>query len=240
MRFSGRSVRHELKYYINEGDYFYLCNILQMTAEPDPHMKEDGYLVSSVYFDDIYRSAREEKNAGIQFRKKYRMRCYNQEDRLIRLECKRKYGDYTAKESEEIKRSEYDAILAGDDDFLLDKNELGKELYTDRRTRLLKPVIAVEYLREAYVFRTGNVRITFDKNVSFSTGEYDIFSDHYSVRRALEKGMVIMEVKFDDFLPGVVTQMLRSVPADKCAISKYVMCSNEKGGLINDHVCRCL
>lgn len=237
MKFSGHSVRHEIKYYINERDYFNLRNILQVTAKPDPNMdKEDGYLVSSVYFDDVYRSALEEKKAGIQFRKKYRIRCYNQTDKLIRLECKRKYGDYTAKESEEIKRSEYDSILNGDYDFLLDKNNLGKELYAVYRTRLLKPVLAVEYLREAYVFNAGNVRITFDKDISFSTGECDMFSEHINVHRALEKGIVIMEVKFDEFLPGMVMQMLRSVKADKCAISKYAICSNEKRRFINDHI----
>lgn len=232
MRFSGHSIRHEIKYYINESNYFHLRNILQVAAEPDPNMKDGSYLVSSLYFDDIYRSALEEKRAGVQFRKKYRIRCYNHEDKLIRLECKRKYGDYIAKESEEIKRSEYNAILKGNYDFLLDKNDLGKELYAARRTRLLKPVITVEYLREAYVLQTGNARITFDKDISFSVGESDIFSEHYSVRRALEKEMVIIEVKFDEYLPDAVIQMLRSVTANQCAISKYVMCSDAKRGYI--------
>ncbi len=228
MKFSGRTVRHELKYYIDERDYFHLRKSMQMIAEQDPHMEENGYLVSSVYFDDMYRSALEEKRAGVPFRKKYRLRCYNQEDKLIRLECKRKYGDYTAKESVEIERNEYDALLKGSCDFLLYKNAPGKELYALSRTHLLKPVITVEYLREAYIFKTGNVRITFDKDISFSVGECDIFSDRYSVHRALEQGIIVMEVKFDEFLPGAARQMLCSVTADKCAISKYVMCSNEK------------
>lgn len=229
MKYLGRTVRHEIKYYICERDYFNLRKLLQVIAEPDVNMKEEGYLVSSVYFDDIYHSALEEKRAGVQFRKKYRLRCYNREDKLIRLECKQKYGDYTAKESEEFKRTEYDAILKDEYDFLLEKGNICRELYAVHHSRLLKPVIAVEYFREAYIFKVGNVRITFDKGISFSVGDYDVFSEYYSVCRALQTGVVVMEVKYDEFLPSAFLQTLLSVTIDRCAISKYTMCLNEKG-----------
>lgn len=228
MKYLGHTVRHEIKYYMNESNYFHLRKRLQIIAERDPNIKEKGYLVSSVYFDDVYHSALEEKRAGVEFRKKYRLRCYNREDRLIRLECKRKYGDYIAKESEEFKRTEYDAILKGEYDFLLEKGSICRELYAVHHSRLLKPVIAVEYLREAYVSEVGNVRITFDKNISFSVGDYDVFSEYYSVCPALDTGIIVMEVKFDEFLPDAVLQTLRSVSTDRCAISKYTMCSDEK------------
>lgn len=228
MKYSGRAVRHEIKYYISESNYFNLRRRLQAIAEPDKNMREAGYRVSSVYFDDIYHSALEEKRAGVEFRKKYRLRCYNREDKLIRLECKRKYGDYTAKESEELKRIEYDAILNDKYDFLLEKGSICRELYAVHHARLLKPVMTVEYFREAYVSEAGNVRITFDRDISFSVGDYDIFSEYYSVCQALETGIIVMEVKFDEFLPDSILQALSSVTIDRCAISKYMMCLNEK------------
>lgn len=232
MKYSRHILRHEMKYYINENDYFNLCRRLKVIAEPDPYMKKAGYLVSSVYFDDCYGSALEEKQAGVEFRKKYRLRCYNREDKLIRLECKRKYGNYTAKESEVLSRREYDLLLKGEYDFLLEKENICRELYMAHQLRLLKPIISVEYLREAYIFEIGNVRITFDKNISFSVSDYDVFSEHYSVCQALEQGILVMEVKYDDLLPDVILQTIRTVIADQCAISKYVMCLNAKGGYI--------
>ena len=86
MKYSGHVLRHEIKYYINENHYFNLCRRLKVITKQDSNAKKDGYLVSSVYFDDPCRSALEEKKAGAEFRKKYRLRCYNREDKLIRLE----------------------------------------------------------------------------------------------------------------------------------------------------------
>ena len=185
-----------------------------------------------MYFDDFCRSALWEKRNGTEFRKKYRLRCYNREDTLIRLECKRKIGEYTAKESTEISRSEYDLLLMGEYEFLLEKENICKELYMAHQLRLLEPRISVEYLREAYVFETGNVRITFDKNISFSVSDYNMFSEYYSVCRALEPGLMIMEVKYDELLPVSIAQILGTVIADRCAVSKYVLCSNAKEGYI--------
>ena len=232
MKDSRHRLRHEMKYYVNENDYFNLCSRLKLVTEPDSYMKDNGYLVSSVYFDDLCRSALWEKRNGTEFRKKYRLRCYNREDTLIRLECKRKVGEYTAKESVEISRSEYDLLLMGEYDFLMEKENICRELYMAHRLRLLEPRISVEYLREAYVFETGGVRITFDKNISFSVSDYDMFSEYYSVCRALEPGLMIMEVKYDELLPDSIAQIIGAVIADRCAVSKYLLCSNAKEGYI--------
>ena len=42
----------------------------------------------------------------------------------------------------------------------------------------------------------------------------------------LEKGQVILEVKFDDFLPGYLADVLRDIPKANMAISKFAMCMN--------------
>ncbi len=230
MKYLGHKLRHEIKYYINDSVYHTLRNRLNAAAEADPHMRsEDGYLVSSLYLDDIYHSAWEEKEAGIQFRKKYRVRCYDRMDDRISLECKRKYGEYIAKESMLIDRGQYDAMLAGDyDHFLSCQNPLGRELYVLHHTRLLQPVVAVEYLREAYVMEQGNVRITFDKDISVSVSNHDLFSDHYEVRKVLDPGIMVLEVKFDEYLPDMMFQILKTAMTDRCAVSKYVMCRKEK------------
>lgn len=235
MQYLGHRLRHEIKYYINDSVYHTLRSRLRTVAGADPNMKaEDGYLISSLYFDDVYHSAMNEKQAGICFRKKYRLRCYNREDIRINLECKRKYGEYISKDSMAVSRSEYDAMLAGDYDVLLAHSDIvGREVYALHHARLLKPVVAVEYLREAYVLAQGNVRITFDKEISASVGDYDMFSPYYEVRKVLEPGIMVLEVKFDDYLPDMIFQILKTAMTNKCAISKYVMCREEKRRILS-------
>lgn len=235
MQYLGHRLRHEIKYYINDSVYHTLRGRLRTVAGADPNMKEeDGYLISSLYFDDVYHSAMNEKQAGICFRKKYRLRCYNRQDTRINLECKRKYGEYISKDSMAVSRGEYDAMLAGNYDVLMDHPDtVGSEVYALHHARLLKPVVAVEYLREAYVLAQGNVRITFDKEISASVNDYDVFSEYYEVQKVLEPGIMVLEVKFDDYLPDMIYQILKTAMTNKCAISKYVMCREEKRRILS-------
>lgn len=230
MEYQGQKLRHEIKYYINDSVYHTLRNRLKTVIKPDPYMKRDeGYLISSLYFDDMYHSALEEKQSGIRFRKKFRMRCYDREDCLIKLECKRKYDEYISKTSATLSRAEYDSILNGEYSFLANRKEkVCQELLAYHNLNLLKPVVAVEYLREAYVFPQGNVRITFDKDIASSTGNFDMFAQDYTTRKVLDEGLMVLEVKFDDFIPSFILQILKTAMTDKCAISKYVMCRMDK------------
>lgn len=226
MQYEGHNLRHELKYYISMPTYYELRERLQKILYPDENMlDENGYIISSLYFDDIYHSALEQKLAGIRFRKKFRIRCYDMSDSLIRLECKSKFDDLIGKESAEISRAEYDSILEGDYTFLLSRNErVCQELFCYNRTKLLKPEMVVEYKREAYVYPPGNVRITFDKNISVSVANPDMFAEDYRTESIFSDNIMVLEVKYDDYIPTVILQILRTVSAERCAISKYVMC----------------
>ena len=42
----------------------------------------------------------------------------------------------------------------------------------------------------------------------------------------LERDQVILEVKFDDFLPGYLNDALADIPKDAMAISKFALCMN--------------
>lgn len=230
MEYLGDRLRHEMKYYINMSVYHTLRSRLRTILTPDPHMKdEDGYIISSLYFDDIYHSALYEKQSGIRFRKKYRIRSYNFNDELINLECKQKYDSYIAKIGAPLTRYEYDSLLSGNYDFLAVRDErVCREMYAYHHSRLLKPVVTVEYLREAYVLPQGNVRITFDKDIRASIGNYDMFSSEYVTRKVLDDNIMVLEIKFDEFIPAHVLQILKTGMTEKCAISKYVMCREEK------------
>ena len=79
----------------------------------------------------------------------------------------------------------------------------------------------------------GNVRITFDKEISASVNDYDMFSEYYEVQKVLEPGIMVLEVKFDDYLPDMIFQILKTAMTNKCAISKYVMCREEKRRILS-------
>lgn len=232
MIYQNQKLRHEIKFYINQAVCQQLRTRLQVFLKPDPNMKDpNGYLISSVYFDDFMHQALHQKESGIEFRKKYRIRLYEKSDAVIKLECKRKNGEFIAKTSAPLSRSEYDQILRGDYAFLAARTQpVCRELYALHHKALLKPCVCVEYLREAYVLPQGNVRITFDKDISASWGVLDPLQPGYTTQKILDPGVIVLEVKFDDYLPSFVKQILQTAMTEKCAISKYVLCRQNKKG----------
>lgn len=226
MEFLGHKLRHEDKFYINNFMYHELRERLRHLLTKDQNTSDDeGYLISSLYFDDMFNSAMDDKVDGTRHRKKYRIRLYNHSDNIIKLECKSKYNNYISKEWAPLSRDEYNMILKGDYGFLLSrKEEVCRKLYANHTTKILKPVTVVEYLREAYIHDQGNVRITFDKNLQASIGALDIFHSEYKTTGVPMDGMMILEVKYDDYLADYIRKIIHTGPMVKCAISKYVMC----------------
>lgn len=104
-------LRHELKYLITPAELTVLRNTLAPLMQLD---QGHEYLIRSLYFDTINDDALEEKIAGVGNRKKYRIRIYNFSDRVIKLECKSKYGDLISKQSVSIPRELADQLIAGD------------------------------------------------------------------------------------------------------------------------------
>ena len=230
MQYEGHVLRHELKYYIDIPTYHVLRQRLRTVITPDPHMpSEEGYLISSLYFDDMHHSAAVDKVGGARFRKKFRIRIYERSDTVIKLECKSKFDEYISKTAARLTREEYDRILRGDYDFLLDRKEtVCRELFCYNRIHRLRPMVVVEYQREAFIHPLGNVRITFDKDIAASHGDLDMFSPECTTSKILPDGIMVLEVKFDDFLPVHIQALLRGIPCEHCAISKYVMCRDLK------------
>lgn len=184
-----------------------------------------GYLIRSLYFDDVYDSALNEKESGIFHRSKYRIRVYNASDSFIRFEKKEKFSEYISKRSVRIGRIHYDRIMAGDYSFMLNAgSRLLRDVYVANKTRLLKPVVIVDYDREAYVANEGNVRITFDKELRAGINTTDIFSPDLITLNAYPPGLMVMEVKYDDFLPANIRQIIQTASHHHMAISKYVLC----------------
>ena len=218
--------RHELKYFINEGEIEVLRRRLTPVMRLDSHCIDgEPYAIRSLYFDDIKDSAYYDKQAGVMHRDKYRIRIYNYSDAEIFLERKRKMGDLIQKSSARITRRLCDQLVQGDPTGLYKSaNPLLQDMYVQMRTKLLRPRVIVDYLREAYVCPVENTRITFD--LDLRTGRYskDLFNPELPVMSPLDRNVQILEVKFDNYLPAHIAGMLSGVAAERSAISKYVMC----------------
>ncbi len=225
MNIMNGSIRHELKYLINYHEYTYLKTRLEATLDRDENAAADGnYHVRSLYFDDVYNSALTEKEQGVLKRKKYRIRTYNLDDSVIRLERKDKYSYYISKTSKNLTREEFYRILGNDCQWLLDSNHsLFLDFYIQIRDKLLRPVVIVDYEREAYTYGAGSVRITFDKNLRAGTNSLDIFDGAVATKTVLGRPVMVMEVKYDSFLPTHIRNLIQICSHNISAASKYVM-----------------
>lgn len=147
------------------------------------------------------------------------------EDRIIHLEKKVKHNDYITKVKESITRKMTDNILAGDYRELHNPSKpFFIELYNEMTHRLLRPKVIVDYVREPFFHSNGNVRITFDKNLKSGLQRTDLFNRELIMVPALSDHYIILEVKFDEYLPSFIRNALQLEGLQRQAISKYVIC----------------
>ena len=219
-------LRHELRYHITPAEMTALRGILKPVMQLDPNGNENNeYHIRSLYFDTINDDALEEKIAGVGNRKKYRMRIYNFSDKVIKLECKSKYGDLISKQSVTIPRELADQLIAGDPDGLQRmRHPLLHDVFREMRTRLLRPAVIVDYVREAYIHPAQEVRITFDKQLRTGLYSSDMFNPMLPTFPVFDDPVEILEVKFDEFLPSYIQSILSGVTAQRSAVSKYTWC----------------
>ena len=219
-------LRHELKYHITPAELGVLRGVLRPLMQLDPNGNENNeYHIRSLYFDTINDDALEEKIAGVGNRKKYRIRIYNFSDRVIKLECKSKYGDLISKQSVSIPRELAEQLIAGDPEGLQRmRHPLFHDVFREMRTRLLRPAVIVDYVREAYIHPAEEVRITFDKQLRTGLFSRDMFNPALPTYPVFDDPVEILEVKFDEFLPSYLQSVLSGVTAQRSAVSKYTWC----------------
>ena len=215
--------RHELKHYINEADYAQLQVKLRVVAKPDENAGESGgYTVRSLYFDNYSDKAVVEKLSGLSKREKFRLRYYNGDTSFIRLEKKSKANRLAYKETAPITAEQCTALLAGKYSCLkLPDEPLLMELYTKIHYQNLRPRNIVDYYREAYVYRAGNVRITFDSHIRTSNSVAGFLNSKLVTIPAANS--IIMEIKYDGFLPDIIRDIVKIGWRNQTEFSKYVV-----------------
>lgn len=215
--------RHELKFFINIGDYLAIKNRLKHIASLDKNAGPSGtYHIRSLYFDNFNDKALMEKINGYSKREKFRIRYYNDNFNFIRLEKKSKINGLCTKFSAPLTKDECEKILNNDIEWMLSSNRpLIQELYFKMKSQMLKPKTVVDYTREAYIYKAGNVRITIDSNVRTGICSQDMFNTNLPTMKIPTNDSIILEVKFDEFLPDIIKDVIQTNTRKATSISKY-------------------
>lgn len=216
--------RHELKYPIPYGAYRAMSSRLRTVMRPDPHASADGtYQIRSIYFDNSEDKALREKVDGVAKREKFRIRYYNDDFSFMSLEKKMKVETLCLKYSARITREECQRIIDGDIDWMRDHPEgLVQELYAKMRYQRLRPRVLVSYLREPYLYAPGNVRVTFDSDIRTSLFRRELLTEQVIDISATDRPQdMVLEVKYDAFLPEVIQDLIQEPSIRQQAFSKY-------------------
>ncbi len=218
--------RHELKYLVTSAQIAVLKARLSGLVPIDPHVGEKGrYNISSLYFDDYYNRCYYDNENGTDPREKFRIRIYNHSCDRITLELKRKERGKTLKQSVILPFDKAEAIINGEIDSNAENQPpLLQKFYLEEKQHLLHPVVIVEYDRYPYVYKNGNVRITFDTNVSSSSFAKDFLTGTYPKRPVMPTGIELLEVKYDEYLPDFIYRALQLENLQQTAYSKYYLC----------------
>lgn len=216
--------RHEWKHEISYGDLLTLRTRLRAVCQPDPHAVNGIYTIRSLYFDTPGDKALREKIDGVSRREKFRIRSYNGDNSLIRLEKKSKFGGLGTKDSAVLTAEEVTTLLNGDTAWMLErKDPLLQELYSKMRWQGLAPKTLVDYTREPFIYGPGNVRVTLDYNIRTGLTCTDFLNAGCPMIPAGESP-IILEVKWDAFLPEIIRSAVRLEGRHSTAFSKYAAC----------------
>ena len=220
-------MRHELKYILTPVQYVLLQRRLKWMLKPDEHASSSGeYFIRSIYFDSPDRIALKEKIDGVNKRKKYRIRFYSGDAGCCRLEWKEKDGTRITKTSQVLTPEQTDMLLSAKSAMPRAKESLFDELSMRICSEGFEPVVTVDYLREAYVLPFSDLRITFDKSIAWGHVEGCLTHERYPAN--IYGDGVVLEVKYNEYIPEHISGMIASVRPVQTAASKYAACMSAR------------
>ena len=211
--------RHELKYETDRDKASVIRHALSPMLTADSHTAADGsYIVKSLYFETPYADDYTDKELGVQFRQKMRLRCYGGSD-IYKMEIKSKNGDVATKYSVNLTKEQALQVAAGDYSCLPDMGATGTYIYYQLMTKVYRPFVMVSYKRYPFTNPAGNFRLTFDTDIRYSVSAQSLFEDMQPTGLVTDK--TIIEVKYDDFVPDWITDCLLKTGVSAGESSKY-------------------
>lgn len=211
--------RHELKYLISAQDASLLKGRISSLLTVDENSTDpSGYLVTSLYYDTHNFSFAREKEDGLEERVKYRIRTYGDEGASFQLERKAKRGNLCFKTSCALVSPWENPVHSPLASF-----------FSYRRTGALKPAVIVRYRRKAFCSALSRIRVTFDHDLSALRAREGFPRNEGISVPVLPDGMVILEIKYDEYLPAHIGLALRLSARPQLSLSKYLLCLKAVG-----------
>ena len=215
--------RSEIKYVVPIEKAVYIKECLDNLLQRDSYCINGAYSVRSVYFESIGDNDFFDKLAGVNIRKKVRIRTYNNDKTLCKLEIKQKYGELQQKDSLIINAEDADGLLHGNFDVLknyFDDTATSIRAYSIMRQGCYRPAVNIEYDRLAYKYPMYDTSVTLDMNVRSSETNMDIFSRSINFVPIMPES-IVLEVKFNKKLIGFVSDALEQFGLTQESYSKY-------------------
>lgn len=217
--------RNEWKHEISYSDLITIRQRMRAVAKLDENAALDGsYQIRSLYFDTPLDKALREKIDGVSSREKFRIRYYNSNTSFIKLEkksklnglCNKKYALLTAEEAQAIVDCRCEWMLESGSSLIV-------ELYSKMKSEGLRPKTIVDYTREPFIYPPGNVRVTLDYNIRTGLASTDLLNPNCITIPAGDSA-IILEVKWDEFLPTIIRKAVGLDNRRSGAFSKYRVC----------------
>ena len=214
--------RTEHKFIINRMEALLLKQKLDKILPRDVHStSEEGYEIRSLYFDTVWDTCCAEKEDGLRYHEKIRARIYGTDENVIKLESKRKNGEFQVKQTMMISKETLEQLCKGNYHVLLEYDNPLAAYFYNKLSSGMVPKNIIQYQRLSFCLNINNIRITFDSDVRATESCIDLFQDPLLAHPILPQNLVILEVKYNDFLLDYIKQALQSVEGKPSSFSKY-------------------
>lgn len=219
--------RFELKYLLHFKQAREFLDGIRAHVTLDENAGREGfYKVASVYYDSPNLMCYWEKVDGEKYRRKVRVRTYGEMPTEAFPEIKQRYNLTVQKrrcrgEITEVERR-MESILRGDCETGLDP--VYDEIFFLVHRYNLEPKTLVSYNRMAlFDLYKKDLRITIDRNVRARAISLGLREHRLRGRHAIPPTLMIVEVKFNEFIPRWLCSVLNRYDAQIQRVSKYCL-----------------
>lgn len=217
-------LRQEKKFLITLDQYYRYSGHLSQVMMQDVNNGLEGYNIRSLYFDTLEDQDFEDKEDGVELRRKIRLRNYDPNGDFAILEMKQKQGIMQKKRSLRMKKEDALLLTKGDYSPLLNYTEsFATECYGLMNIQCYQPRAVIEYQRKAFVAKENKIRVTFDHHIKGTESNYNIFDKHLLQNPIMDPYLVVLEVKFNGFLLSYIKDMLMECDKSTLSVSKYCL-----------------
>lgn len=212
--------RKEKKFMLTAAQYRHMRDgIIARGMQPDEFGR---HTIASLYYDTPdFQLIRHSLEKPI-YKEKLRLRAYGSQvlpEDTAYVEIKKKFKGIVYKRRIAVPLPEAVQSLQ-EGCFHQDHGQIGREINWFLQRYPLAPACWLGYEREAFFSDTEDVRITFDENIRFRTGQWDMTLPPAGAP-LLEDGLYLMEVKVPFAMPLWLVALMDECAARSRSFSKY-------------------